>query len=437
MPYIARIAYTCLFSLLLPLLLLKMAWRNLRDKKGDRKAGSRLRLLERMGLRAPYVGQTYKTGGVVFHVVSVGEAIAATHLIREFYQHNPGTPICVTCTTPTGSNLIQKKLGDIASHCYLPFDLPIFLAFFLNRLQPTALFILETEIWPNLNAICHQRKIALTLINARLSQKSVRGYQKILPLARPAVLAFDKILCQNDSDQAHFLAIGANKENCHVLGNLKFDIHLDDALIEKASQIHGDIFSNRACWIAASTHPGEDESILFAHKKLLETFPELVLILAPRHPQRAADVSQICEKLSLPVVLRTQEQRLANNENVFILDTIGELMPFYRLGHVCFIGGSIIEHGGHNPLEPALLKKPIISGPHVHNFQKVFDELQTENAVQMLNDGESMAEKILFLFENESEATAMGERAFHYLDQHRGATSKTLEVLTKMSNKKL
>lgn len=424
-----RIIYSLVFTLLLPLILTKVAWRNLRDKKGDRKSGPKLRIMERFGLRAPSLGQPHRKGGIIFHVVSVGEAIAASNLIREFHSANPELPICITCTTPTGSNLIQSKLGDIASHCYLPFDIPIFLHLFFVRMKPKAVFILETEIWPNLNYQCNRKNIALVLINARLSKKSMLGYRKIKMLAKPAINRFTQVLCQSEADASNFRALGLPDEKSQIMGNLKFDIHADKSLNENASRVHTNVLMGRTCWIAASTHPGEDEPILIAHKKLQESLPNLVLILVPRHPQRADELSRLCRNHSLNFVLRTEEKPLKENDQVFILDTIGELMCFYAMSEVCFIGGSLIEHGGHNPLEPALLKKPVVSGPHVHNFKKVFEDLHTEDAVMTVRNSEQLSKSIQQLIENKEDAERLGDRAFDYLNKHRGATKKALVVL--------
>ncbi len=427
MSYVARGAYTVLITVMLPFLLLKMGIRILFDRQGVRKSGPRRRFFERFG----WVPAEVKRGGVVFHVVSVGETIAAMDLIGQFLKAHPGLPVVVTCTTPTASNLIQERLQPQVTHCYLPFDHPIFIATFLRRLRPKAIYIMETELWPNLSAACHRKNISLVLLNARLSQKSYKGYRKFKAVVRPMLQTFDAVSCQTARDAEYFLRLGLPSDRCQTNGNLKCDLTVDEQVFTRAQTITQTHFGERPVWIAASTHPGEDAPILQAHVALLQNHADLVLVLVPRHPQRADAISDLISKAKLSVVRRTEERAMAAHEQVFMLDTIGELLDFYAASQVCFVGGSLIKHGGHNPLEPAALSKPIISGPHVHNFTKIYEDLCEERGAVLVSDANALAEQVGQWLKQTTLAESFANNARAYLEKHRGATKRSLNLLTK------
>lgn len=420
-----RLLYTLILIVIFPLVLAKMGLRKLRDKEGHRTAGPRRRLFERFGI----IRANHAQRGVVFHTVSVGETIAAIDLILRFIDRYPGLPVTVTCTTQTGSKIIQTRLTGRVFHCYLPFDLPWFIDGFLQRLEPRAIVILETELWPNLLYQCDRKGIPSILINARLSAKSYHGYRKFLPLVTPMINTLSYVCCQSDEDAKNFRKLGLDNNRCAVMGNLKFDIRKDPQLDSLSKSLDEKLFSCRQKWIAASTHPGEDEILLRAHRELVKRFPSLILILVPRHPQRANELAMLCKTHSFECKRRSDQIPTDAADQVFILDTIGELMQFFALSDVCFIGGSLVERGGHNPLEPALLSKPILSGPHVHNFAKIYHDLQQASAVVMVNTSESIVRSTESILQNPQQSAHLGANAFSYLSQHQGATEKTLAVL--------
>lgn len=425
MSYVARGAYTVLITVMLPFLLLKMGVRILFDRQGVRKSGPRRRFFERFG----WVPADVKRDGVVFHVVSVGETIAAMDLISQFLNAHPNLPVVVTCTTPTASNLIHERLQPQVTHCYLPFDHPMFIAIFLRRLQPKAIYIMETELWPNLSAACHRRNISLVLLNARLSQKSYNGYRKFKAVVQPMLQTFDCVSCQTRRDADYFLRLGLPPERCQTTGNLKFDLTIDDSAVARAHSLALAHFGERPVWIAASTHSGEDAIILQAHVTLLEQHPDLVLVLAPRHPQRAEAISELINNANLGVVRRTENRPMDASAQVFMLDTIGELLDFYAMSRVCFVGGSLVKHGGHNPLEPAALEKPIVSGPYVHNFTKVYEDLCEEGGAVIVKSADALSQQVAQWLDQHEQAEEVGKNARRYLEKHRGATERSLNLL--------
>ncbi len=427
MSYVTRGAYTVLITVMLPFLLLKMGVRILFDRQGVRKSGPRRRFFERFG----WVPADVKRDGVVFHVVSVGETIAAMNLIAEFLKAHPDLPVVVTCTTPTASNLIQERLQPQVTHCYLPFDHPLFIAIFLRRLHPKAIYIMETELWPNLSNACHRRNIALVLLNARLSKKSYNGYRKFKAVVRPMLQTFDCVSCQTARDADYFLRLGLPSERCQTTGNLKFDLTINDGAMERAHALSQAIFGEHPVWIAASTHTGEDAVILQAHTILLAQHPDLVLVLAPRHPQRAEAIAELIDKANLHAIRRTENRPMADSAQIFMLDTIGELLDFYAMSRVCFVGGSLVKHGGHNPLEPAALEKPILSGPYVHNFTKVYEDLCEEGGAVIVKNADALALQVAQWLDHQEKADEVGKNARRYLEKHRGATLRSLNLLAK------
>ncbi|MFT5082585.1 MAG: 3-deoxy-D-manno-octulosonic-acid transferase [Lentisphaeria bacterium] len=434
MSTILRLIYSVLLSALFPFILIRMTYRYLSDKHGHRKAGPKRRFIERLGgfTSKPIDSLPPQLNGIVFHMVSVGETIAAIPLIEKFCAEHPDVPVTVTCTTPAGSKLITSKLASKVFHCYLPFDLPIFVHIFLARLQPRALIILETELWPNLTHACFKREIKTLVLNARLSQNSYEGYKKLSALTRGMMNEFSLICCQTQADADRFEKLGLDKAHYSVTGNLKFDISLDEHWLRKARLNGKTIFGNRPTWIAASTHEGEERIVLDAHKALLSTYPNLVLVLAPRHPERAHIAEGIAQELRLRCIKRTDKSLLNAQDSIYIVDTIGELMDFFAASQICLICGSLVPHGGHNPLEPALLKKPILTGKHVHNFTKIYDDLIAENAAIKIEHSSTLEQNISPLLKNPEHRQELGNNAYAYLEKHRGATKFSLHEIDRI-----
>ena len=358
-----RTLYTLLFHLGLPLVAIRL-W--LRARKAPAYAR---RIGERFALNLP----TLQPGGIWVHAVSVGESIAAAPMIRELLKRYPQLPITVTCMTPTGSERIQALFANEPriQHCYLPYDLPWAAARFLNRVQPKLAVIMETELWPNHIHQCAKRGIPVALANARLSARSAKGYGRFARLTRPMLEEMSLIAVQTETEAERFRQLGARPECVEVTGSIKFDLTIDPQLLVDARELREQWQAlARPVWIAASTHEGEDEIVLAAHRQLLGHYPNALLMLVPRHPERFNQVFELCQREGFATVRRSSGEPVTASTQVMLGDTMGELLFLYALADTAFVGGSLVPNGGHNLLEPAALAKPVLSGPICSTFWK-------------------------------------------------------------------
>ena len=351
------------------------------------------------------------------HAVSVGEVNASIPLLRRLKEEYEDIEILVTTTTPTGSKLVKERLGSSIQHQYLPVDIPICVNKFLNVWQPRILILLETEIWPNLLYYCKKRGICTALVNARLSEKSQLNYQKFISLMQPAFESIDIILAQFDSDKVRLNEITKHK-SIDVCGNLKFDQAVPHELKEIATNIKKDWAIDgelRPTLIAASTHEGEEEIVLNAFNIIQETHPNSLLILVPRHLERFDQESK------LDFVTRSNKSDVTKTTKVLLGDTIGELNFLYSLSSVAFVGGSLIDHGGQNLLEPAAQGLAILSGPNLRNFSDISKQLISNNALDIISNSLELSERFLFLIQNKEIALERGQSAYKVFSDNRGA----------------
>lgn len=375
-------------------------------------------------------------GGIVVHAVSMGEVVAATPLIKKLLATYPNLPVTVTCTTPTGSARIKANFGDSVFHYYLPFDTPGSNSRLLKKLEPQLVLLLETELWPNLIRQCHKAAIPVVLVNARLSARSARGYRRFMPLVQPMLAQLKVILTQDNNSRRRFLTLLGNKatkqkaaKKVHNTGNLKFEVRQNAALHQLATDFQAQL-QGRPVWVAGSTHAGEDEHILAAFKQVLTLKPDTLLILVPRHPDRFDTVAAQITQAGFSLVRRSSQQPLLPTTQVLLGDSMGELMLWYQLADVVFVGGSLIERGGHNPLEPMSLGKAIQSGPYVFNFAVVFKQLQRKQAVSFVNNAEQLAQSTLNLLADEAKRQQMAAQGLELYQQQGGATAKVLQTVT-------
>ena len=283
----ARRLYTLLFCLCMPLVLLRLLYRAIKAPAYARRWSERFAL-----------GGDVRAGGIWVHAVSVGESIAAAPMVRELLKRYPELPITITCMTPTGSEQIRKLFGGQVGHAYLPYDLPWLQRRLLRRLKPRVGIIMETELWPNLVAEATRAKVPLVLANARLSERSARGYQRVSALVRPMFAALDWVAVQSQAEALRFITLGVAREQLQVTGSIKFDFRADPTLLQQAADLRAR-WGERPVWIAASTHAGEDEQVLRAHQTVLQALPDALLILVPRHPERFDAVArQACRSAS-------------------------------------------------------------------------------------------------------------------------------------------
>jgi 3-deoxy-D-manno-octulosonic-acid transferase len=364
---------------------------------------------------------------IVFHCASVGEVLAAAPLIKAFKAENSNQAIIVTCNTPTGRAQIKNSLPN-TPHCYLPIDFWGASKRFINSLTPAQLVVLETELWPNLFAAAHAKNIAVNVVNARLSEKSLQGYQKVLPLANDIMNHITTLASHNEEDAKRFLQLGLNKEKVTVTGSIKFDINIDEAAKTTVAEFKK-CFNRSKIWVAGSTHPGEHEQVLAAHQQVLETHPDALLIIAPRHSEQFAKVAELLKDSNLSFSKRSGE--FNPNSQALLADTLGELKYLFGSANIAYIGGSLIERGGHNPLEAAAFSVGTLTGPHVYNFAHIYPDLAAHQGCITVHSSNELMEQINRLFSNPSDCAELGANALACLQKNQGAIAKTVNLISK------
>jgi len=411
-----------LYNLLTYLLLIPFAFYWLIKGIGNRSYVDRLS--QRFGFGFPKVDKC-----IWVHAVSVGEVQAAVPLINTLIERFPNQQLVVTTVTPTGAARVVALFGENVVHCYIPFEFPNAIRSFFNSIRPSAAMIMETEIWPNLYRGCGVRNIPLILVSARISPKSVPGYRRLLPLIRDTLSHGIIIAAQTELDAERFIEVGANPARTWVTGNIKFDVELDPEIADKGALLRSELFGERPVWIAASTHDGEELLVLAAHRTLLQRYPELLLVLVPRHPERFDGVRELIEKQAFELVLRTAGQAAELSSEVFLVDTMGEVPLFYAASDIAFVGGSLIPVGGHNLLEPAAQGRPIITGPHLFNAQEIADDFIEIGACSVVADSSELASSVSDLLDNPADAEKMGRKGLTVLEQNRGSLERLLVLL--------
>ena len=414
-----RLIYTLLFYLAIPFLLLRLLWRS------GKAPAYRRRWAERFGFFAAIP----QTGCIWVHAVSIGETRAALPLIRALQERYRNTPLLITTMTPTGSQQVREALGDSVYHVYLPYDLPDAMRRFLLRSKPRLAIIMETEAWPNLLHACQQAAIPVLLANARLSERSALGYARFASFSKQTLNKFTIIAAQTRADANRFYELGFNNKRLRITGNIKYDLSLPMGLAAQGGQLRQQLFSQRRVWIAASTHQGEDEQLLACYKVLQQQFPDLLLVLVPRHPERFTAVAELCDEQGLHYVKRSSQRPCTALAQVFIGDSMGELLLFYATADVAFVGGSLIEHGGHNILEPALLGIPVLFGPHMFNFTEASEHLLRHEAAYQVADRAELQQQLSQLLADKSLRQRIGKRSQKAVEANRGALGKLFDIV--------
>ncbi len=381
------------------------------------------RLGQRFGFGFPKIDRC-----IWVHAVSVGEVQAAAPLIRALQERYSDRSLLITTVTPTGAARVRRLFGDTVQHCFIPFEFPNAVRSFYRNVNPQAALIMETEIWPNLYRGCGIRGIPLILVSARISPRSVPGYRKLLPLIRETLSHGIIIAAQSQVDADRFLVLGANPVRTCVMGNIKFDVEADPAVLQEGKNLRAELFGDRPVWIAASTHEGEEEIVLDVHRDLLARHPDLVLVLVPRHPERFSPVRDLIEKRGFSLVART-ENRPAGDAAVFLCDTMGEVPLFYAASDVAFVAGSLVPIGGHNLLEPAVLGAPIVAGPHNFNAQDIVDLFVDRGACRVVAGPEELVETVSELLSDRERAASLGRAGQQLLEENRGALKRLLVLL--------
>ncbi|WP_336856114.1 lipid IV(A) 3-deoxy-D-manno-octulosonic acid transferase [Pseudescherichia vulneris] len=414
-----QLLYTALFYLIQPLIWLRL-WVRGRKAPAYRK---------RWGERYGFYKQPLKPGGILMHSVSVGETLAAIPLVRALRHRYPDLPITVTTMTPTGSERVLSAFGNDVQHVYLPYDLPDALNRFLNAVDPKLVLVMETELWPNLIAALHTRNIPLVIANARLSARSAKGYAKLGDFIRTLLRRITLIAAQNEEDGERFIALGAKRNQLTVTGSLKFDISVTPQLASRAVTLRRQWAPHRPVWIATSTHEGEESAVIEAHQTLLREFPNLLLILVPRHPERFPDAINLVRQAGLSYTTRSSGEVPSSSTQVVVGDTMGELMLLYGIADLAFVGGSLVERGGHNPLEAAAHAIPVLMGPHTFNFKDICARLTQADGLITVTDVASLSKEVASLLTDEDYRNFYGRHAVEVLYQNQGALQRLLQLL--------
>jgi len=412
-----RFIYTLLFYLALPLIFIRLFIR------GKKAPDYRLAWSERLGHFPVKLEKS-----IWIHAVSFGEAIAATPLIKYLQAKHPTLPIIVTTTTPTGRAHLSKTFGNSIHLSFLPYDLPTALGRFMQQVNPKLLILIETELWPNLLHACNRKHIPIILANARLSERSAAKYAKAKYLIQSMLQAFTCVAAQNNEDGQRFVKLGLPKDRLKITGSIKFDISIAPDIYEKATVLKAQ-WSDRPVWIAASTHQGEDEKILIAFKIILERFSNALLILVPRHPERFSSVKALCEQEGFSVITRSSEAICQASSQIYLGDTMGDMLMLFAASNVAFIGGSFIPVGGHNLLEPNALGVPSIIGPYYFNFKEITKMFVAANATYIIQNPEELAQKVIALFADPVLAKQRGRNGLQVLAQNRGALAKLCDII--------
>ncbi len=404
--------YSFLMYLLTPYLLLRLWW------KGKSLPAYRNRIAERFSLdKRP----TEKVD-IWVHAVSLGEVIAVTPLIDELI--NKQWKILITTMTPTGAERVKIRFGTKVSHRYVPYDLPWVLRRFFKDVQPRLGLIVETELWPNLIHFARKAEVPLFLINARLAERSYKGYKKVEFLFKPLLNQFKAIFSQSEDDAKRFKALGADDSRVIVLGNMKFDLQTQNINSELFLKLQERWGNDRPVVMAASTHEDEELQLLIPLKKLQSSLANMVLLIAPRHPERFQKVFQLAVEKGFNTGLESKVETLSPDNEVIVLDSLGELMGFYQVADYAFVGGSFVPVGGHNVLEPIAMKVPVFSGPHVHNFKTICRDLQEAQAIELATDAEDLADRIIAVHKNNEKKQLLVTNATAVLEANKGAVQR-------------
>jgi len=417
--------YRGILLLATPFILLRLWWR------GRREPEYRRRIRERFGFVQLRDGRPV----IWLHAVSAGEVIAAAPLIRRIANHCAQHQVLVTTMTPTGAEQVRGLLGDAVVHKYAPYDMTFAVQRYWQQVRPAVLVLMETELWPNLIHQAATESVPICLINARLSERSARGYRRLATLSRPMLAQLTHISCQYPAHAERFRDLGVDPQRLSIAGNLKFDRAIPEDLTARRDDLMAQCrLEGQAVWLAASTHSGEEAQILQCYKQLRSRFPQLQLILAPRHPHRAEELVQLSQAAGFqPRRLSSLTQSpLDAPAGIVIVDQMGVLLPLYDLADVAFVGGSLIPFGGQNPIEPALMRTPVVSGVHCFNFTEIVEKLVSAGAMFQVNSAAGLAETTAELLGDAELRSRAGAAGYTEAMANKGASERVAEGLIQL-----
>ncbi len=414
-----RRLYSLLVYLLAPAYCAALLWRGLRERGYWQRFG------ERFGH-----GSAVDGGSLWMHAASAGEVQAGVPLIQALRRRVPDAPLVLTTSTPAGVARARALLAaERVEVRYAPLDLPGAVRRFARGVNPRLAVVLETELWPNLYHECGRRGIPLVLASARLSQRSARRYGMLRGLFRGALAHCTLIAAQSEPDAVRFRALGAAAGSTHVVGNIKFDLDIPEATRARGRELRERHAAGRPLWVAGSTHRGEEQAALEAHERIREIHPGALLVIAPRHPPRFAEVGAWLEQRGVRLARRSRNETCGAGTEVLLLDTLGELLDFYAAADVVFVGGSLVPAGGHNLLEPAALGRAILAGPHQSSAAEVARVLVERGALQIVRDARELAEAVARLLASTEARARMEHRARAAVEESRGALGRVLGLI--------
>lgn len=401
--------------------------------KGSKNSAYRKHVNERLG----YGSNPKDSYDIWLHAVSVGEVKSIVPLVKRLAKTHS---IIVTVTTPTGRKTAKDLLSESAHIRYLPFDIGFCVRQFLDGIQPKQAVVVETEIWPNLIKNTKKRGIPLYYINVRLSERSFRRYQKVQSFSAEILNEIDTIAAQNEVDASRLKALGVIDEKIIITGSLKFDVQMPEGLYESAQNFRSILAKSslakaddkaRIIWIAGSTREGEEKQLIEAYKSLKKVYPNLLLIIVPRHPERFDEVYKLCQDASLNIVRRTENPAMIKaNIDVYLGDTLGELSILYAASDIAFVGGSLMPFGGQNILEPCALGVPVLFGPHMFNFEQISQLVVEADAGICVQSIQGLEVAISNLIQHPRERDEMSKQGLKLIEKNKGALEKVISLLT-------
>jgi 3-deoxy-D-manno-octulosonic-acid transferase len=416
--HLLRGLYSAALYVLAPVTVYHLIWRGFRQRE----------YFQRWNERYAAYRDASHAATVWVHAVSVGEVNAAAPLVDALRASRPDLRLLVTTITPTGSARVRALWGSDIEHVYLPYDLPGAVTRFLMHYRPRLALVLETELWPNLLFGCRDHGVPAYIVNARLSERSLRGYRVLRPLLARALRTLRGVLAQSSADGERVERQGAAPATLAVTGNLKYDIAADPRVPGFVADFRQRIGA-RPVWIAASTHGEEEAAVIAIHQRLRARWPDLLLLWAPRHPERFKPVAQAAVDAGWRVATRRLTHSPDRDDAVFVIDTLGELMLFYACADVAFVGGSLQDIGGHNLLEPAAAGVAIVTGPHLHNFIDIAAQLDQAGALRIGADAQAVGDDIAALLEDAGARMRMTAAARALVEQGRGTLQRTLTAI--------
>ena len=414
-----RAAYSLLLYLATPFVLLYFTVRGRKDK----------RYLQRWSERFGFLPGALKKQGILVHAASVGEVNASRQLIASLLQHHPDLPVTVSTLTPTGSAQVRRALGDSVGHCFIPLDLPGAVKRFLNRLEPRLIIIVETEIWPNLYRGAHGRGIPMLMVNARLSERSLKRYRLAAEFVARALNRVAWIGAQSADDHRRLVECGADADAVRMTGNLKFDLDVPDSLKERGTALRTGWGAARKVVVAGSTHEEDEAVVIPAFLNLLQKMPHALLVLAPRHPERFTKAAQSAHEAGLKTELYSQGEACSSQAQCFVIDAVGELLTYYACGDVAYVGGGMGEQGGHNALEPAALGIPVLFGPNMANARDIANLLLACGAAEEIGDAGSLSAAAQRILGDNALRESMGRAGRALVTANKGALGATLTAV--------